>query len=146
MALHGVNLSKILRFVSETDPEKGVEGRETVFLFKLLDGFQASYLSDNMVGFEQTKNGEQVTKVHMGRVSFETVQFALYEAQNFLDEEGLPIEIKRVPRQIMGKTYLAIHEDVMRQLGGPLLQEMYTWYTAAAAMTETEAKKSVPQS
>lgn len=145
MAVRGVQLSKVLKFVSETDPEKGTPG-ESVFFFSPLDGFQSAHIGDNMVGFEQGKNGEQMTKVNMGRVSFDTVQFALTEAQNFIGEDGLPIEIARVPRQIMGKTYMAVSDGVMKQIPGPLLQEMYTWYTAQLGMTAVEAKKSEPQS
>lgn len=147
MAIRGVNLSQTLKFVSANDPEKGTPG-ETSFIFKKLDGFQGAYLGDSMVGFEQDrKTGQQSTKIHMGRVSFETIQLALQEAQNFLDPEtNLPIEIRHVQKNIMGRTYLVVDDEIMRKIPPEIIQEAYQYLSDQSAVGLNEAKKSGPQS
>lgn len=146
MAIRGVNLSQTLKFVSDMDDEKGTPG-ETAWYFKKLDGFTGSHLNDNMVGIEQGRKGEQITKLNLGRVSYETVQLTLQEATNFLDpENGMPITITRSEKKILGRTHMAVDEDVMRRIPPELIQEMYQFLQSANAIGASTAKNFAPQS
>lgn len=142
MAIKGVNLSQLVEFVSEHDDEKGTEG-EARFTFKILDGFQAAYLQDKLMGFEQLKEGSQSAKVNMGRVALETVQFALQSATNFLDPEtNMPIELERTKKLIMGRSYSVIKDEVVAKFPSWLVQEMYVFLQDKNGLTADEAKKS----
>lgn len=141
MGIRAINLSQTFTYVSDNDPDKGTED-ETKFVFKALDQFQISHLNDMLMGFEQGKGEAQVGKINIGRVSLAAVQMSLQSASNFYKHDGEPIVIEQnmVKKNIMGRTYSVVSDDLMGIFPGNELQAMYQLIQAKNGMTPDDAK------
>lgn len=144
MGIHAINLARTTRWVSSRDTDKGDPTKETAFHFRLLDAHQIGQLQDQLMGFSQLDGkGGQSAQINMGRVSILAFSMACQKIENFVEEEtGNPVEFKTERKNIGGKTYPVVSDEIMRRIPGWLISEAYTEIQAMNGLTEDDQKKS----
>jgi hypothetical protein len=151
MAIRGLTLSSVKRYISpldpaykhppETKPEYDVpeivqdESLCTVAVLRPLDVFASTYVGDSTL---DTSGGQLA--INMNRSYLETVRFGLSDLLNFEDEHGDVVKFETVSRQIAGRAYNVVTDAVLAKVPPFLVREWANEIRALSTVTADEAK------
>jgi hypothetical protein len=136
MAIRGLTVSSVQRYVSPNDEEKGNPEKETVFILKPLDVFCSTYLFDTGVNL----TGEDAGKVWVYRMNLEAVRLCLTGWENFQDATGAPITFRTEKVMVCGKEYQGLPDDLLSIMPFSLIRELSDEIRKMNYVTEDEAK------
>lgn len=125
----GLSLDESLEYVSQFDPDKDKpDGNPTKFKLNTLDSRVMGHLRDRSTRLSVNPNAgpnDNVdTEVAMNEVNFEMVQFGLGGINPFVDQKGNEIPFKTVKRNLRGKSYEIVSDDVISRLPMKVIAEL----------------------
>ncbi len=131
----GLTLDTIHEYISEADPAKaliaaGEPADPTIFKLRTLDSRVMGHLRD-MATRLKVKPGakptdEVETEVAMNEVAYQTVLFGLEGAAPFVDQAGEQIIWKTTKRNLRGKSYDIVADEVVSRLPLGVISELST--------------------
>ena len=161
MALIGITRPETREYVSEGDPSRTVrkvpvdpadpakgtreeivhEDGATIFELGVLDVFLMGMIYDRSTSITRGGDSEDVgfqTKVN--QTNIETVRFGLKGWRNFKSPTGGDIAFAAEQRFVNGRTYQAVSDDCLNQLGIRLIREFAQEIKANSEVRGHEAK------
>lgn len=142
MAIKAINLTRTVRYESDLDPAKGTEDA-TVFVIGALDARVMGALKDKateipMAAFTNAENA--MANLNASRTNFDIVVYGLRGLENFLDEDGKPVEYKTVIKNLGGKAYQVIDPEIVNKFEPDLIDELAGRISNFNQLTEEERK------
>lgn len=118
--LKALNLSKIVEFESDRDPDKGTENA-TKFKIGAIPSRVYAQLKDKASSFTPDGEGGDGLKAEFkpNMIAFETVKYGLKGIENF---DG--VEFKTQEVRIANTVIHAVHDDVMAALDIEIIREL----------------------
>lgn len=126
MALKALNLTKVIHFQSPRDPDKGGENA-TTFKISAIPARIYSQIKDKATKYSQDpQNPEGVTAEYLPHtIAFDVVRFGLKGMDNYVDDEGKPVDWKTEKAQIGNYRYDVVHHDVISKFDIETIRELH---------------------
>lgn len=142
MAVHGLDLSKTMKYESMLDPKRGTK-EATVFELRTLDSFITGRVQDRLTEYEASDEGDTATtKVNVQEAAIEMCRFGIAGWSNFPAPDGKLIEFVEGQITLFGKVYPVVDNDVLRRVPGSLMVELQQKLRSLSTLTVGEVKNS----
>lgn len=126
MALVGLTLSAQTSEQSQYDPAKGTD-EATTFKLGTIDSRVMGKLRDDATSFAvnpAAPEDEVDVSVGQNTLYYLACQFGIRDIQNFKDEAGNDIRFKTQKRNMGGRSYVIVADEVLSRLPQPVIVEM----------------------
>lgn len=139
MAIKGLTLSSVERYISDEDPAKAAEGQEgaTVFILGPIDVFITGSVLDKVL----IQSNEGIPRqVMLNRLYLETVRFGLRGWENFQDSAGHEIKYETNKVWVANKEYTVVSDECLVQMPLAVMRDLSQRIQRLNTVTEAEAK------
>lgn len=140
MGIRAIDLSETTDFVSKLDKEEP----KTIWKLGVLDTRMRKQLED--IGFEyevdpsQPSSGKAKAKLNLGKSELEFVAFGLKGFENFFDKSGKPVSFKTEDRNVNGKIYHIVADEILKIIPGDIVTELAMKIKEINSVGEAERK------
>ncbi len=156
MAIKGLTLSSVKRYVLTRDPCRGPNGEEvdgsTVFILKTLDGQQIAAVRDSQYAVDQEvvdaaaagkeNTGKAVQfKVSPYGQSYEAIRIGLQGWENFQDQDGNTITFETEMVNVAGRSVSVVKRELLGRIDAQDAFELMTVLMQMNTVSAAEEKK-----